>query len=1116
MIKKLHFVKLISAVALMFTTSAAMAGHLTDELIFSARLNGAQSVPTVATNAVGVASFTLNSTRDTACFNISVNGLSGAITAVHLHEGAAGNVGPVLVNLSTFIQGNRVLGSIFGADLSPAILEAMLDGEVYLNVHTAANPAGEIRGQVKLEKDFAFRASLDPNQQTHSVTSAALGSGVFNLDLDQTNLKFWVVADSLSGPMTAAHLHFGAPGVAGGVALNLSTFINGNTIQGSVDASTVANLTDSLLAGSIYINIHTAANPAGEIRGQVDLDNNLSFDSYLNTAQQTTPPTGANGNGTGSISISNSLDTLFYEFTVESLSGAITAAHLHDGALGSAGPVLVNLSSGINGSRIEGFVTGASVNSILISKLLSGSVYINVHTSLNGAGEIRGQVYRTAREAYTYSLESSQTVPFNFAAATGSGMISVDRDQSNAHIMMVMSGLTGPATAAHLHIGVAGEAGGVAFDLGPFLSGSSTDDAVFGYWTGASATPFTTQSSVQLRHDSIYVNVHTAANPSGEIRGQVLRGRTCFDFETFANGDVPVDPLFTDNLLFATRLGGAAEVPPVATNAAGVAGFQLNPTRDTIYVRMTADDLSGPITGIHIHQGGVGANGGVVHDLSSFISQNQVDGFITGFDLGKFISGSYYLNLHTAANPNGEIRGQIGFETAVNYGGLATGDQEVPAVVTNAEGYIVANLSKDSDKLEIKFQASELSGPVTAAHLHIGAAGTAGGVVENLSSFIDGNTIIASVDPSMYLNDLTSGNVYLNVHTTANPAGEIRAQLEAFGGMSFDSWLNGAQEVPVANSPASGVAFMHINEAMDSLYFEVFTNGLSSAISSAHLHTASIGSAGGVDFNLSPFINGNRISGVIAGADLTDSLMTKLLLGQIYINIHTASFPAGEIRGQVFRLARDGYTYNMCGDQEVPSVISEAYGSSIVSVSRDRDNAHVMFTSTKQVSTLNAAHIHNGAFGANGGVVLDLTSSIIANSGFTYTAIDSVTADAILTGNAYLNLHTLLNPAGEIRGQVVNSSDCPEPRIGVEESLDNRTAVYPNPSNGLVTIEISEDLVQKGMQLHVVNILGNRVLSLDNVNEMQSKLDLSTFPKGIYFLQFVSGEQQSLKKLVVN
>src|SRR5687767_11719925 len=111
---------------------------------------------------------------------------------------------------------------------------------------------------------------------------------------------------------------------------------------------------------------------------------------------------------------------------------------------------------------------------------------------------------------------------------------------------------------------------------------------------------------------------------------------------------------------------GENEVPAVLTNGQGLGIFTFDEKKSTLYVNVSLSSLSGPITGIHIHEGAAGVNGPVVYNLTPFLQGNRLKGAIpniTRESFAKFISGDYYINAHTEMNPGGEIRGQIALET---------------------------------------------------------------------------------------------------------------------------------------------------------------------------------------------------------------------------------------------------------------------------------------------------------------------------------------------------------------------------------------------------------------------------------------------------------------------
>lgn len=497
----------------------AYAGHLSGYLQFSARMNGANEVPAVSTNALGVSSLILSENRDSLCITINATGLSGAIDGIHIHEGAVGTNGAVVLDLSSFVVGNQVIGVITGAQLTSSLIEKMLNGMLYINLHTMANASGEIRGQIKLETDAGYVANLSGDQQVPAVVTSAYGLGLFNLSLYDSKLDIKVVAQGLSGTIDGAHLHLGAAGTSGAVLADLSSGINGNIITISLDPT--AYLAD-LKAGNVYINLHTAANPNGEIRGQVLLPNTVALDAMLNGAQEV-PAVVTSAYGVASLGLSKTFDMLTYDMVIDGLSGTIDGAHIHIGALGANGAVALDLSSGISGNRISGTIAAAALTNDVIHDLLTGNLYINVHTAANPNGEVRGQVYRLAREGYAIHMDGAQEVPAVSTTAYGGGMVSVGRDQMDAHYMVVAGGLSGTLDGAHFHNGAMGTNGAVLFDL----SAAFMNNGAYGYLKSTDSNPFNSASSLLFRGEMVYLNIHTAANPNGEIRGQVNRGELC-------------------------------------------------------------------------------------------------------------------------------------------------------------------------------------------------------------------------------------------------------------------------------------------------------------------------------------------------------------------------------------------------------------------------------------------------------------------------------------------------------------------------------------------------------------------------------------------------------------
>ena len=107
-------------------------------------LAGSQEVPPVNTQAKGSGTVTIG---DDGSVKGSITYSGVAATAAHIHTGAAGKNGPVIVPMTK--SGDNGFTFAPGAKLSEDQMKAFKAGDLYINVHSAANPGGEIRGQLK-------------------------------------------------------------------------------------------------------------------------------------------------------------------------------------------------------------------------------------------------------------------------------------------------------------------------------------------------------------------------------------------------------------------------------------------------------------------------------------------------------------------------------------------------------------------------------------------------------------------------------------------------------------------------------------------------------------------------------------------------------------------------------------------------------------------------------------------------------------------------------------------------------------------------------------------------------------------------------------------------------
>jgi hypothetical protein len=116
-----------------------------------------------------------------------------------------------------------------------------------------------------------FTATLTAAAEVPPASSLGTGTGTFTLNAAETELTFMITATGLTGEVIAAHFHRGGPDVAGPIVFDISNSIVSSggqvTANGTWPLSSADR--DALLAGDIYVNLHTIQFPNGEIRGQL-------------------------------------------------------------------------------------------------------------------------------------------------------------------------------------------------------------------------------------------------------------------------------------------------------------------------------------------------------------------------------------------------------------------------------------------------------------------------------------------------------------------------------------------------------------------------------------------------------------------------------------------------------------------------------------------------------------------------------------------------------------------------------------------------------------------------------------------------------------------------------
>ena len=586
------------------------------------------------------------------------------------------------------------------------------------------------------------------------------------------------------------------------------------------------------------------------------------------------------------------------------------------------------------------------------------------------------------------------------------------------------------------------------------------------------------------------------------------------------------------------KLNGAQEVPPVVTNATGTASIRLNETRTELRYDITVNGLSGPITLAHFHRAPAGVSGGVVKTITASFTGNTATGIWRDTDaepltpqlVADIFAGNVYVNVHTAANGTGEIRGQLDVKAGLHLKATFDGFQEVPPVATPATGTAVLTLTDDGLAYDITVEG--LSSAITLAHFHNAYTGISGGVVKTITGSFTGNTATgiwtkADVEPltPQLIADLLDGKLYLNVHTANHGSGEVRGQISVESSAGWTGRLTGGQEVPPVPTSATGTGSFTLNEARTELEYNVTVQGLTSAIVLSHFHNAPTGVNGGVVKTITGSFVGNTASGTWTSTDaepLTPALVNELMAGRIYVNVHTANFGGGEIRAQLRLSTGVGRTSNLNGAQEVPPVATPATGTGSCVLTA----AGVEYDATVQglLGTFQLAHFHQAPTGVNGGVVKTITGSFVNNTATgVWAAADAEPLSParignFLAGDLYMNVHTSSFGGGEIRGQLESPNV-----IGIAdaESAPVRTALeqnVPNPFNPSTAIRY-QLARREHVSLRIYDSQGREVMTVLDEEQPAGPntvtLDARGLASGVYFYRLETPSFSDSRKLVL-
>jgi len=239
------------------------------------------------------------------------------------------------------------------------------------------------------------------------------------------------------------------------------------------------------------------------------------------------------------------------------------------------------------------------------------------------------------------------------------------------------------------------------------------------------------------------------------------------------------------------------------------------------------------------------------------------------------------------------------------------------------------------------------------------------------------------------------------------------------------SWminLSARFEIPAPIGRAeTGMAMLDLYSD-STLVYNITVTGLASndVVNAAHIHVGNAISNGAVIVDFRPtFTSGSARGTVNVRKSFSDSLINAT--ADFYVNVHSTQVASGIIRGQFENPVTFATDVALSGANEVPAVITTATGLALIRLTTNKTLfARITINALEATDALTAAHIHTGAAGTNGGVIVPLASSA-ADFVLPFLRIPSI-SDAnialIQTGLVYVNVHSTVRPGGVVRGQI--------------------------------------------------------------------------------------------------
>lgn len=245
---------------------------------FTIALTGEAESPAGDPVGTGEAVVRVRRNQGQVCFTLEVRNITLPTAGAHIHRGAAGDNGGIVVTLRTPGQSGEARGCVAASRAVVAQLLANPAGH-YVNVHTSDFPAGAVRGQLTGTSDDAFGRIVTVQMTGANECNASgtcnlgdpdgTGTATVRIRRDASLVCYRLRVQNIQLPSVGAHIHRGGARTAGGIVVPMNAPDASGVSAGC--ASAAQSLIDEILASpaGFYVNVHTRDFPGGAVRAQL-------------------------------------------------------------------------------------------------------------------------------------------------------------------------------------------------------------------------------------------------------------------------------------------------------------------------------------------------------------------------------------------------------------------------------------------------------------------------------------------------------------------------------------------------------------------------------------------------------------------------------------------------------------------------------------------------------------------------------------------------------------------------------------------------------------------------------------------------------------------------------